>query len=146
MVHTLRNRKPVNYNVAKILQKSCREIHAARKQKRSESAKYKTYCKRLQMGKKMTSAGVTKKQKILLGTLKKDLNTFFGSAGVVTLDDFHHDLNRVVGRCYKYSAEQWKKHNMKYDDFYFTEHMEQLPIDGKIGFIRKTINIMKALA
>lgn len=142
MVYSLRTKKAVDYNVAKVLQKACREIHAARNKKRAEKAKYKTYCKRLQKQKKIKKIGLKKNHQSKLKTMKKDLNQMFGSRSIITIQNFENDLQRVFMDCYIYSKNIWNNNNLKYIDYYESE-VSALPIDAKIEFIRRTIKLTK---
>ena len=144
MVYSLRTKKAVNYNVAKVLQKACREIHAARHLKRAQGAKYKTYCKRLQKQKKIKNLGLTKSHQTLLKTLKKDLTQMFGSRSIITIKNFENDLQRVFMDCYIYSKKIWNNSNLKYNDYYEWE-ISPLPIEAKIEFIRRTVKIKNAV-
>lgn len=144
MVYSLRAKKTVDYNVAKVLQKACREIHAARHNKRAQGAKYKTYCKRLQKQKKMKKVGLTKSQDTLLKTMKKELNQMFGSRSIVTIENFEHDFNRVFTDCFEHSKRTWNRFNLKFNEF-DSGDLSALPIEAKIEFIRRTVNINKTL-
>lgn len=144
MVYSLRTKKAVNYNVAKVLQKACREIHAARHLKRAQGAKYKTYCKRLQKQKKMKKIGLTKSQHTLLKTMKKDLNQMFGSRSIIKIETFEHDLDRILTDCFRYSKRKWTEFNLQFNEFYSSD-LSKLPAEAKIEFIRRTVNIKRAL-